>query len=148
MTIRWCKIEDAALLTLTRELDAHLRASLGERQTAFDGFNSLAQLDYAAIFSDGQNDIACGALKLHGDGVAEIKRVFVRPPYRRMGAAQQLLAALEAQAKAVGCTALVLETNPSFEPAVTLYRRFGFAPIPAFGVYQGMDTLCMGKTIG
>ncbi len=147
MRLIWVDASQPDFITLTRELDTYFRSRLGERQAAFDPHNAAAGLSEVALLYDGATPAACGALKLHGDRTAEVKRVYVTPAYRRAGLGRQMMAALEARAKVLGCSALLLETNPAFTDAVTLYQSLGFTPIENFGPYQGMCTLCMGKAI-
>lgn len=72
--------------------------------------------------------VGCGALKLHEDGVGEVKRMFTRLEVRgkRVGAA--LLDAIIALAVEKGVTHLVLETGtgPGFAGAWRLYENSGF----------------------
>lgn len=147
MELRWCDGLDAEFITLAGELDAHLRRELGERQAAFAPFNGLAELRFAVVLYLGGKPAACGALKPHADGSMEVKRVYVAPEARRHGLARKALAALEEKASALGAVQLLLETNPAFTPAVTLYQSLGFIPVAPFGPYVGMDTLCMGKPL-
>ena len=60
-------------------------------------------------------------------GVAEIKRMYVRPPARSQGVAAVLLAALESTARSLGYRAVRLDTGPKQSHALRLYRRAGFA---------------------
>ncbi len=148
MELRWCLNTDPAFLALTTALDKHLREQQGQAQEAFAPYNNASALSDAAVYYDGQTPVACCGLKLHQDSrIAEVKRMFVLPQYRGHGLARAMLAALESRAKEHGCTQLVLETNAGFTPAVTLYQQYGFKVIPNFGVYQCMDSLCMGKDI-
>lgn len=76
--------------------------------------------------------VGCGALKLHGDAPAEIKRMWVSPATRGQGVGRRLLAALEQEACAAGATGVRLETNGALSEAIALYRRAGFTEVPAF----------------
>jgi putative acetyltransferase len=81
------------------------------------------------VARDGGNAVGMGALKDHGDGVGEVKRMYTLPAVRgqRVGAA--LLAHVEHLAHEKGISRLVLETGeaPGFEPAYRVYERGGFA---------------------
>jgi GNAT superfamily N-acetyltransferase len=77
----------------------------------------------------------CGGVKLHAD-YGEVKRMFVRPAYRRLGLAKQMLARLAEHARANGVHVLRLETGIHQTEAIDLYERWGFHPIPPFGPYQ------------
>ena len=147
MEIQWRDIYDTDFASLITELDAYCRSVTGLCQAAFSPHNTVAALsDVAVLLADGQA-VGCGALKPHDDGTVELKRVFVKPQYRRHGYAQALLDALTERARAQGFHTLLLETNPGFAGAVALYQRNGFAKVPAFGPYTSMCTLCLGKSL-
>jgi GNAT superfamily N-acetyltransferase len=58
--------------------------------------------------------------------VGEIKRMYVRPEFRRHGAAVALLHALEDHARRSGLEWLYLDTKDDLQAAITFYRRNGF----------------------
>lgn len=76
--------------------------------------------------------VGCGALKLHGDAPAEIKRMWVDPTVRGLGVGRRLLQALEAEAVRLGVTTVRLETNRSLTEAIAMYRAAGYTEVPAF----------------
>jgi ribosomal protein S18 acetylase RimI-like enzyme len=76
--------------------------------------------------------VGCGALKFHGDGPAEIKRMWVSPAVRGLGLGRRLLAELEARAAARGVGTLRLETNRALDEAIGLYRDSGYREVAAF----------------
>jgi GNAT superfamily N-acetyltransferase len=76
--------------------------------------------------------VGCAALKLHGDGPAEVKRMWVDPGVRGAGLGRRLLVAVEEEARAHGARVLHLETNASLVEAIALYRSAGYAEVPAF----------------
>lgn len=84
----------------------------------------LARLDGDAI--------GCVALKTLGDGIGEIKRLWVHPSARGLGVAQRLLDALETQAIDMGLHTLRLDTNRTQVEAHALYQRQGYAGIAAY----------------
>lgn len=121
-------------------IDAYLR-ELDERfETGFDasvgpsadpqelvppsGVLLLARLDDAAL--------ACGALKVIGPGIGEIKRMWVSPNARGLGIAQRLLDALEAQARDMRLATLRLDTNRTLTEARALYARNGYREIDRY----------------
>ncbi|GAA4382606.1 hypothetical protein GCM10023147_00530 [Tsukamurella soli] len=57
--------------------------------------------------------VGCGALTLHGRGLAEIKRVWASPSVRGLGLGRRLLRELESRAAAHGCRRVQLDTNGS-----------------------------------
>jgi GNAT superfamily N-acetyltransferase len=76
--------------------------------------------------------VGCGALKLHGDAPAELKRMWVAPPARGLGLGRRLLRALEQHAGQAGATVLHLETNRHLTEAIALYRSAGYREVDAF----------------
>jgi GNAT superfamily N-acetyltransferase len=86
---------------------------------------------YLVGWEDG-SAVAGGGLRSFGDGVAEIKRMFVRPAARSRGIARKLLTALESAALALGYHRARLDTGPKQLHAISLYTREGYAPIDAY----------------
>jgi DNA-binding MarR family transcriptional regulator/GNAT superfamily N-acetyltransferase len=76
--------------------------------------------------------LGCGAVKFHGRGPAEIKRMWVAPQARGMGVAQRILRRLEVAARHHGARATRLETNRTLTEAIALYRSNGYREVPAF----------------
>jgi len=72
--------------------------------------------------------VGCGALRMHDDGIGEVKRMFASPEMRGTGLGATLLNAVENLAREKGVTRLVLETGTGegFAPATRLYQRAGF----------------------
>jgi ribosomal protein S18 acetylase RimI-like enzyme len=76
--------------------------------------------------------VGCGAVKYHGDGPAEVKRMWVSPAVRGLGVGRRVLAELEAHAAANGVRTLRLETNRALAEAIALYRSAGYREVSAF----------------
>ena len=76
--------------------------------------------------------VACVGVRPIDSGIAELKRMYVRPAFRRMGIAQDLLEASLAFAKEAGYQKIRLDTLDTMHPAMTLYERNGFVRIPAY----------------
>jgi ribosomal protein S18 acetylase RimI-like enzyme len=83
----------------------------------------------ATLYSEA---VGCGGLKFHGDGPAEVKRMWVAPAARGLGLGRRLLSELEAHAAVYGVTVLRLETNGSLAEAISLYRTSGYREVDAF----------------
>jgi GNAT superfamily N-acetyltransferase len=81
---------------------------------------------------EGDDAIAGGGLRRLAEGLAEIKRMYVRPEARSRGAAGQLLAALEGAALELGYARVRLDTGPKQPHAQALYRRAGYVDIAAY----------------
>ena len=92
--------------------------------------------------------IGCGAVRRLDGQQAEIKRMYVSPEERGRGVGRVLLAALEAEARRLGLSRLVLETGVRQAEAIALYERAGFSRIAPFGEYVGSPlSVCMAKAI-
>jgi DNA-binding MarR family transcriptional regulator/GNAT superfamily N-acetyltransferase len=76
--------------------------------------------------------VGCGAVKLHPDGPAEIKRMWAAPAVRGLGLGRRMLIDLEARAAASGARVARLETNGTLAEAIGLYRSAGYREVPAF----------------
>ena len=78
----------------------------------------------------------CGGIKLFGTEYGELKRMYVRNPFRGLGLAKLMLNHLADYALSQGVTVLRLETGIYQTEAIGLYERWGFVPIPPFGGYR------------
>ncbi len=79
---------------------------------ACGGFRALADVDYAN---------AC-----------EMKRLYVRPPFRRFGLGRILAQALIDHATQAGHSCMLLDTLDDMEAARNLYETLGFEEIPPY----------------
>jgi GNAT superfamily N-acetyltransferase len=82
-------------------------------------------------FEDGVA-VAGGGLRRLDDGVAEIKRMYVRPDARGRGLAAALLHTLEEAARDLGYTRTRLDTGPKQVHAQRLYRAAGYVEIEQY----------------
>ena len=96
----------------------------------------------------GNRPVAHALLRRLGDEV-EIKRMFVSPDARGLGAAGALMEVLESEARTTGAARIVLHTGDRQLAAVRTYRRHGYTPIPVYEPYVGMPaSLCFEKVLG
>ncbi|MCB1331976.1 MAG: GNAT family N-acetyltransferase, partial [Maritimibacter sp.] len=79
----------------------------------------------------------------------EVKSMFVAEAARGLGVGAALLDAVEAEARARGLPALMLETGNLLHAAHRLYARAGFTECGRFGDYPDAKTsLFMEKRLG
>jgi DNA-binding MarR family transcriptional regulator/GNAT superfamily N-acetyltransferase len=76
--------------------------------------------------------VGCGALKHFGDGVSDLKRMWVAEPARGLGLGRRLLTELEARAGEHGSRIVRLETSRLLTEAIALYVSAGYVEVPAF----------------
>ena len=122
------------------ELLAEMRAELN------DVYETFSRLDNPPLSPDelrppggayligyeGSAVVAGGGLRRLDDGVAEIKRMFVRPEARSRGVARGLLAGLEAAARDLGYERVRLDTGPKQQHGLALYRSAGYVDVPPY----------------
>jgi GNAT superfamily N-acetyltransferase len=124
-----------------RELFREYEAWLG-LDLCFQGFEAeLADLPGKYARPEGRLMLAysddklagCIALRKIGDGVCEMKRLFVRPHFQGQRIGISLIEKLIAEAREVGYTRMRLDTYPAkMGKAVKLYESYGFVQIPPY----------------
>lgn len=73
-----------------------------------------------------------GSLKGINSEIGEIKRMFVDPTFRRIGAGRTILQGLLEESKKAGYKKVRLDSPKFMEAAHLLYRSFGFRDIEAY----------------
>lgn len=84
------------------------------------------------IFMAVVSGLAAGTVALipSGVGVLELTKMAVAPEFQSMGVANQLMERSLAYAAESGTKLIFLESHRSLEPALSLYRKFGFLEVP------------------
>lgn len=140
MSIDIVRATSAEQIATARVLFKEYEASLGIELT-FQGFaREVAELPgaYAPpagrlfLATDGTEPAGCVALRPLGDGVCEMKRLYVRPTARGTRLGRRLTETVIREARAIGYTRMRLDTLPSMKEAFALYKTIGFREIPPY----------------
>jgi putative acetyltransferase len=139
MIVRAGDFADPRVLALLREHLAGMHSNSPPDSVYALDTSALQSPDIAfyAVW-DGDALLAIGALKAIDAAMGEVKSMRTATAHLRRGAAAFLLEHIIAEARARRYRRLSLETGSgaAFEPALALYRRYGFANGEPFGGYE------------
>ncbi len=142
---------DEASVMAARELFQEYRRELGI-DLCFQGFEEeIATLPgkYAPpwglliLACEGEEAVACGALRPLEESVSEIKRIYVRPEARRRGLARSISELLIVGARDIGYERVRLDTLRRLTGAVELYEHLGFVQIEPYNFNPEPDIVYM-----
>jgi putative acetyltransferase len=86
----------------------------------------------------------CVALRKLDDSTCEMKRLYLRPEFRRRGFGEPIVQTLIHEAEQIGYSKMRLDTIPGrMDQAINLYRSIGFKEIPPYYDTPFGDTLYM-----
>jgi GNAT superfamily N-acetyltransferase len=103
------------------------------------GYSVARLIEQGVVFFVARVDgtpAGCGGVQLFDTEYGELKRMYVRPPFRGHGVARAMLDELAAYAQSRNVTVLRLETGIHQGSAIRLYERWGFTPCGPFGTYR------------
>lgn len=140
--------EHPGFVALVRHLDAYLAKIDGDEHAFYAQYNKIAALQNVVVAFEGETPIGCGAFKPFDEKTVEVKRMYVLPEWRGKGVAPKILAELETWASELRYTRCVLETGLRMPDAVAFYTKNGYARIPNFGQYAGVEnSACFEKAV-
>lgn len=142
-----------AVRELAEETMANMSAHLGIEPSYFE--EELEHFDEwyggargRALLATVDGVPAAGAVfRAWGDGDAEMRRLYVRPSYRRRGLARALVKQAVAEASALGYRRVVLITSDEFEGATDLYTDEGFVPIEPYRPANARAALAFARPL-
>lgn len=132
-------VTDESVLKLFSEHDDYMIDFLGEDRVYYTRFNENEKIEKVwVVFSD-HLPAGCIAYRKKAEGTGEVKRLYIKEEYRGKGISRKLLNTLENHAREQGCRTLFLDTRITLEPAVSLYRSYGFSIVFQKGLYIQME---------
>ena len=139
MNIIPTNVSDAAVLALFSEHDDFTQEFLGDDKACYTRYSPAENIERVWVAYEKNVPICCVAYRPRSDGAGEVKRLFVKKEYRGRGISKALLSEVKFHAKTEGCSKLFLDTRITLEPAVSLYRSFGFEITFQQGLYIQME---------
>ena len=139
MNIVPMEITDTDVLKLFSEHDDYMIDFLGEDKRYYTRYSEKENLEKVwIVYCDGF-PAGCIAYRKKEEGTGEVKRMFIRKEYRGRGMSGELLLTVQNYAGEQRCHTLFLDTRITLEPAVSIYRSFGFEPVFRQGLYVQME---------
>jgi len=139
--VRFIQAQSEEEISYARELLHEYVAWLGINLCFqnFDGEVASLPGEYAPpsgrlLLADEHDRIAgCIALRQIGEGICEMKRLYVRPEFQGKGFGRALAERVIGDAREIGYQQMRLDTLPGkMDHAIALYRSLGFKEIPAY----------------
>jgi putative acetyltransferase len=113
---------------LIAALNAHLLTLTPPEFCSHMTVEEMADADTTVLVArDDGEAVACGALRRHGDGIGEVKRMYTVPARQGEGIGGRILEGIETLAREERLTRLVLETGHAHHAAYRVYERGGFS---------------------
>lgn len=81
-------------------------------------------------------------------GSCEMKRLYVKPAFRQFKIGQALVEAIIASAATMGYNKMRLDTLQKLQPAIQLYRKFGFTDTSAYYHNPLQEVVYMERELG
>ena len=132
-------------LTLMEELDEELQSKYPKE--SIHGLKPSEAMVFLVARS-GDYAVGCGALRKISEGIAEVKRMFVRFDHRGRGISKQILRRLESTAIEFGHNRIWVETGDRQPESIGLFESSGYSRIPRYGEYANdPHSICFEKTL-
>lgn len=126
------------IAAMSRDLIEH---GLGWSWTRERVARSMRCADTVVLVARGAERVVGFSIMYFGRDEAHLNLLAVRPGYRRLGIARQLVSWLEESALVAGVSLIYLEVRANNAAAQAFYRRLGYRRIQVVpGYYSGVET--------
>lgn len=139
MNIVSTDVTDKSVLSLFSEHDDYMIDFLGNDKWCYTRYSENENIENVWVAYSDSLPIGCIAYRKKADEIGEVKRLYIKNEYRGKGISKELLKTIEHYAKEQGCNTLFLDTRITLEPAVSIYRSYGFNIIFQQGLYIQME---------
>jgi len=139
-------------IELAKELWDEYYENVGDKVNKYKEVNNLEGEHFVILIldenSENNSSIACGSFKELSSDTVEIKRVFVKKPYRNKELATFIMKKLEKEAKNRNYDFSVLVTGITNLPSQTFYKKLGYDIVEGFGFFKGdSDSISFKKRL-
>ena len=145
--------DDPRAEALRAEFMADMDAIYGDTPPAYLGFFSTENVEVfgswlALVDGEPAGHVALMSLGIPQPDALELRRLHVRPEFRRRGLARKLIDAVVEGAREQGAARLLLECGVRQPEAAALYPAYGFERIPNFPPFDRKpEQLCFGLVL-
>jgi len=151
-------LEEGIEMNQIRELFREYQQALGE-DLCFQSFEAELEnplkkyvLNKGAIILAYHENEVCGCIALQSladkdEGVCEMKRLYVRPAFRKLGIGRLLVDKLLEVAREKGYKKMKLDTLKRLGPAIDLYITYGFVTTQPYYANPLGDVVYMEKDL-
>lgn len=139
MNIIPMNVSDTRVLELFSEHDDYMINFLGDDKDCYTRYSAAENIEKVWVVFEDDTPIGCVAYRTKANDTGEVKRLFIRGGHRGKGISKALLSEVKSCAKTKGCSKLFLDTRITLEPAVSLYRSYGFEIKFQQGLYIQME---------
>lgn len=91
--------------------------------------------------------VACAAFRKIEQSVCEVKRMYVKPAYRNLHIADEMMDILIKKAAVAGYSVMKLDTLDTMTPAITLYKKHGFYEIGPYYFNPNKNAVYMERKL-
>ncbi|GAA3526446.1 GNAT family N-acetyltransferase [Aeromicrobium panaciterrae] len=144
--------DDADAVRLRDAMTAEIREMYSDDPTSQNRDGRLdidpVSIVLTVLLRDDERPVGHVALRRMGEDL-EIKRMYVVPERRGGDLADQLLAAVEHEARTLAAPRLILHTGDRQRAALAFYSRHGYTPIDVYPPYEQLAySQCFEKVLG